>query len=195
MIPNEVTRGGSDYIGYDYKTVTADDENISLYLDAYENFGWELDDQAGLPSNAGPRVRARGIPARRYAGAAALRLKRDRKIPNKAELTRLQQHFEACMDCIAELEKSKTDRATILSILIGIIGAAFMAGAVFAVTAEPPVVWLCVLLGVPGLIGWAVPYYLFGVFIRKRTAEVAPHIEKKYDEIHDICEKGNALLH
>ncbi|MCL2752430.1 MAG: hypothetical protein FWE62_06730 [Firmicutes bacterium] len=191
MSANEVTRGGRDYIGYDYVSVTVGNEKVSMYSDAYENFGWVADD----PAKTGLHDHASGIPIRQFTGAATLKLKRDRKILNKAELTRLQQHFEACMDEIASLENSKTRMATVYSITTGVIGAAFMAGSVFAVTAEPPVVWLCVLLGIPGLIGWALPYLLFKKFAEKRAAEVAPLIEQKYDEIHEICEKGNALLH
>ena len=180
MISSEVTRGGKDYIGYEYKTVATDSEKASMFLDAYENFGWAPDGS---------------IPAKQFIGTVTLKLKRDRKILNKAELTRLQQHFEACMNEIAALENPRTMPATILPILVGIIGTAFMAGSVFAVTNEPPMILLCALLGIPGIIGWAIPYFLFVSFSKKRAVKVAPLIERKYDEIHEICEKGNALLH
>ena len=180
MKANEVTRGGKDYVGYDYKTVTASTEKTSMYLDAYENFGWLPDDS---------------MPTKEFAGTVTLKLKRDRKILNKAELTRLQQHFEACMDEIATLENSKSKLATIYSIVIGFIGTAFLAGSVFAVTNEPPLIILCVILGIPGLIGWALPYRLWKFWMKKRSVDVTPLIDQKYDEIHDICEKGNALIH
>jgi len=177
---NEVKKGGRDYIGYDYKTVTVESDKVSMYLDAYENFGW-------LPDEA--------MPASQFVNTVALKLKRDRKILNKAELTRLQQHFEACIDEISALENSKTKMAAVYSIAIGLLGTAFMAGSVFAVTAEPPIIVLCVLFGIPGSIGWAAPYFLFKFFVKKRTAGVNPLIEQKYDEVHEICEKGNALIH
>jgi len=180
MNMNEVTQGGRDYIGYDYKTINADSDKTSMYLDAYENFGW-------LPADA--------MPVRQLRTTVTLKLKRNRKILNKAELTRLQQHFESCMDEIAALENSKTKIATIYSIAVGLIGTTFLAGSVFAVTNEPPMIILCAILGLPGLIGWALPYHLFKYFTKKRAKEVAPLIEKKYEEIHEICEKGNALIH
>jgi len=179
MSSNEAAVSGKNYVGYDYKTITVDGEKASMYTDAYENFGWIPDESA---------------PAKQFAGVVTLKLKRDRKILNKTELTRLQQHFEACMDEIAAHENSKTIRATIYSIIIGLVGTAFLAGSVFAVTAEPPMILLCVLLGVPGLIGWAAAYPLYNFFINKRAAEVMPLIEKKYDEVHEICEKGSALV-
>jgi len=191
MNRNEVTKGGKDYVGYDYKTVAVPHDKVSLYLDAYENFGWIMDDSIP-PKEAKSMVT---LPVIKIGGAVTLKLKRDRKILNKVELTRLQQHFEACMDEIAALENSKTKTATMYAIIIGLIGTVFLAGSVFAVTSEPPLILLCVILGIPGLIGWALPYQLFRLFTKKRAAEVAPLIEQKYDEIHGICEKGNALVH
>jgi len=173
-------QSSQNYIGYDYKTISVDGAKTSMILDAYKNFGWAADDS---------------IPTRQLTGMVALKLKRDRKILNKAELTRLQQHFEACVDEIEALERSKTRKATVFSLVAGIIGTVFLAGSVFAVTAEPPITWLCVLLGIPGLIGWALPYLLYRVFEKKRSEEVMPLVERKYDEIHEICEKGNALIH
>jgi len=149
-------------------------------LDAYENFGWAPDDS---------------LPERQFAGKATLKMKRDRKILNKAELTRLQQHFEACMDEIAVLESSKTKTAAMYSVVAGMIGTAFMAGSVFAVTNEQPMIILCVLLGIPGVIGWVLPYFIFKRFAWKRMIAVKPLIEQKFDEICEICKQGNALIH
>ena len=178
---NAVTRGGKNYIGYDYKNIITSTDKASMYLDAYESFGWAPDDS---------------MPVRQQLGGIVnLKLKRDRKILNKAELTRLQKHFEASMDEIDTLENSKTSKAMIYSLVVGIIGTAFLAGSVFAVTNEPPLILLCVILGIPGLVGWALAYPIYKRIAHKRAAEVAPLIEQKYDEIHEICEKGNALLH
>lgn len=80
---------------------------------AYESFGWVLDERAQENSSAGKGM---------------LLLKRERKIVNKAELTRLQRHFESCMDEIRALESSKTSSATIWAIAAGLAGTAFMAG-------------------------------------------------------------------
>ena len=180
MIPNEITKNGKDYVGYEYKTVSAPSDKVSIYLDAYENFGWIQDETA---------------PTRQIVGMVTLKLKRDRKILNKTELTRLGQHFEACMDEIAAFERTKTRFAAICSISAGVIGTVFLAGSVFAVTNEPPLIALCIILGLPGLFGWALPHFLYKHFSEKRVATVGPLIEQKYDEIHEICEKGHALTH
>lgn len=77
---------------------------------------------------------------------------------------------------------------------VALIGTAFMAGATFAVVHEPPVIWLCILLAVPGFIGWIFPYFIHNGIARKKEQAIQPLIEKKYEEIYEICEKGHSLL-
>lgn len=175
-----------NYVGFEYKEITAEDSMVSLFLDAYENFGWELNDS--LPEN-GMVGKAAG------SSKTVIRLKRDRKIVNKAELTRLQRNFEACVTEIQTLEKRKTSTATVCALVLGILGTAFMAGAAFAVTAQPPYIVLCIILAVPGFMGWILPYFLYKKIQGRETEKVVPLIEAKYDEIYEICEKGNKLLY
>lgn len=169
-----------NFIGYEYKDVTVENEMESLYADGYENFGWQLDERSGV------------IPGISYT---TLKFKRDRKTLNKAELTRLQRQFDACVSEITALEKSKTSSAMIISLVIGVIGCAFMAGSVFAITAAAPAVILCAILAVPGFICWALPYFVYKSQVVKRGKKVTPLIEAKYDEIYETCEKANNLMH
>lgn len=168
-----------EFAMYEYKEVNVSSSQASFYLDCYENFGW-LADEHFAPQNVNEKL--------------ILKLKRNRKIANKAELTRLQRNFEADLREIEALENSKTTLATMLSLIVGILGTACMAGVVFAVTAEPPVVWLCVLLAIPAFAGWILPYFIFRTVKVRKTEQVTPYIEKKYDEIYEICEKGHSLL-
>lgn len=124
-----------------------------------------------------------------------IQLKRDRKILNKAELTRLQRNFEACVSEIQTLHGRKTSVASVCSLILGVIGAAFMAGSTFAVTAQPPHYILCILLAIPGFLGWILPYFLYKKIMGKQTEKITPLIEAKYDEIYEICEKGNKILY
>lgn len=172
---SDMVKKSREFTGYEYKEITADHRKASFLIDGYENFGWELD---------GNPVHEKGL----------LQMKRNRKIINKAELTRLQRNFESCIGEIEKLEKAKTDLATIYALVVGIIGTAFMAGSVFAVSAEPPHILLCILLAVPAFAGWIVPYFLYRRTVAKRTEQLNPLIEEKYDEIYEICEKGNRLL-
>ncbi len=174
------------YVGYEYKEVMAEDAMISLLLDGYENFGWELN--GNLPEAGGGGKNGR-------SSRTVLRMKRDRKIVNKTELTRLQRNFEACVAEIQVLERRKTTAATVYSLILGIVGTAFMAGSVFAVTAQPPLVILSIILGALGILGWIFPYFLYRKVKENETKKITPLIEEKYDEIYEICEKGNKLLY
>ena len=170
-MPNEERH----FTQYEYKEITALQNQISFYLDSYECFGWELDER--VPQKNG-----------------TLSLRRDRKILNKMELTRLQRHFEACMQEINNLESSKTTKAMIVSLTIGLLGTAFMAGSVFAVTAKPLIIWLTVILAIPAFLGWALAPISYKKIVNERTKTINELIEQKYDEIYEICEKGNALI-
>lgn len=175
-----------DYVGYEYKEVTAEDSMVSLLLDGYENFGWEINESLPMGS---VKDRA-GIVSK-----TVIRLRRNRRIMNKAELTRLQRNFEACIGQIQTLEKRKTSVAQVWALIVGLLGTAFMAGATFAATAQPPCVVLCIVLAIPGFLGWILPWFLYKRVQGKETEKVTPLIEAKYDEIYEICEKGNRLLY
>lgn len=170
---SEIKKDSAGFIGYEYKEVETKGNRASMYLDCYPSFGWTVDE-------------------RTKNGTVAL--KRDRKIINKVELTRLQRHFEACMAELDQLERSKTTAATITAIVIGLIGCAFMAGSIFLVTHEPPLWVPSFILAVPGFLGWILPYFAFKKLAAKRTKVVTELMEQKYDEIYEICEQGNQLL-
>lgn len=175
----QVETGNPPFIGYEYKKMIVDKEQASMYLDCYKNFGWLADENI-----AGGSGRSQ----------IAIQMKRDRKLVNRMELIRLQHHFEACSNEIEMLEKSKVSAAAMWAIMVGVIGTAFMAGSTFAVTHEPPVIWLCVVLALPGLGGWILPYFLYHIMYRKQTKKVQHLIEGKQEELYELCEKGHSLL-
>ncbi len=181
------------YIAYEYREVMVAEEFLSIYRDSYPCFGWEED-----PNHAASEIKDRSVSHRTKPGTdrgrRVIYFRRNRNISNKAELTRLQRNFDSCIQEIEELNRSKTTMGLTAALVVGILGTACMAGSVFAVTAEPPVIWLMVLLAIPGLIGWILPCYLYRRLVRKNTEEINPLIEQKYDEIYTICEKGNNLL-
>jgi hypothetical protein len=53
---------------------------------------------------------------------------------------------------------------------------------------------LMIILALPGFVAWGLSYLLYGKVKARKTAGVEPLIDKKYDEIYEICEKGHALL-
>lgn len=172
---SEIKRGGMEFVGYDYKEIAASGERALFCLDCYQNFGWLPDERT---------QETRGV----------LILKRERKIMNKMELTRLQRHFEACMDEIAALEKSKTANGAVAALCVGVLGTAFMAGATFAAVHVPPLWIATIILAVPGFLGWILPPFLYQKIVSRRSRVVAELIERKYDEIYEVCEQGSKLL-
>ena len=167
------------YVQYEYLNVSATADNAPLLLDCYENFGWTQDERH-FSSDTGRTV--------------TLHLKRARKIINRMELTRLQRNFEGCLQEIKLLERSRKQLASIWAAVLAIIGTAFMAGAVFAVTNDPPLYPLMVLLAVPGFAGWVLPYFIYHRLFARQHRKVQPLIDAKYQEIDQLCEKGHALL-
>ncbi|WP_042199945.1 hypothetical protein [Paenibacillus camerounensis] len=181
---NEITRSGSSFVGYDYKEVLIDPERTSMYVDGYANFGWVLEEKIQPASYTGKGP----------MGKVKLKLKRDRKILNKTELTRLERHFEACMRELERINYAKTSFAMMWALIIGIMGTAFMAGSVFAVTHDPPRILLCIVLAIPAFTGWIVPPVIYKTLVHKKAKKTDPLMEQKVDELYEICEKGNKLL-
>lgn len=174
---NETIKTSENYIGYEYKEITVDREKEGVYADGYPNFGWKL--ESGTDSIFG-------------LSTVSLKFKRDRKILNKAELTRLQRQFESGVNAIEKLEQSKTRTAFITALAIGLTGTGFMAGATFAFLAG--MIPLCIVLAIPAFIGWAAPYFSFIKIRNKRINTITPLIEQQYDAIYEVCEKAHSLL-
>lgn len=174
---SEITKNENNFIGYEYKDITVSRSMESVYADGYANFGWELDSTT---------------PSMHGISFVTLKFKRDRKIRNKAELTRLQRQFESCAAEIESLEKSKATGAMIAAFSIGLVGTAFMAGSVFAYLAG--MLPFSIVLAIPGFLGWILPYFCYVNIRRKKTAKVTPMIDNQYDTIYDVCEKANTLL-
>lgn len=184
----------SHYVGYDYMELEAERSEISFLLDSYENFGWMVDTHGydAICCEA-ESLHGRAKPIQNQH--VRVELKRDRKILNKTELTRLQRHFEACLQESKQLEQRKTSKATMVALIIAFLGTAFMAGSVFAVTANTPHIILCILFAIPGLIGWAVPYPIYRRIVAEDSVRMNQLIDQKYDEMHTICERGRKLVY
>ncbi|SFR88758.1 hypothetical protein [Anaeromicropila populeti] len=173
-----------EYRGYEYKDILVDKDKVGFYLDSYENFGWTVDE----------RFMSRALQTANAKGKIQLKLRRERGLINRVELTRLQRHFEDSIAQMERLERSKTATATMAALTTGLIGTAFMAGSVFAVIHEPPLILLCIMFAIPGFLGWILPNFLYKNLVFKRNEEINPLIQQKRDELYEICGKGHKLL-
>lgn len=183
----EMKRNAQAFVAYEYKEATVDRRRAHEYLDGYENFGWELDD-AYAPLTGIP-----GVPG--AGNMLSLHLRRDRRIVNRMELTRLQRQFEACMREIQTLENSKDIHATICSLCAGVVGLALLFCAAFTAITSKVLTWLSILLAIPGTIFCALAYPIYRRTYQRRSSVVEPLLDAKYEEISTICEKGHRLTH
>lgn len=169
-------KDNKDFIGYEYREMKVSGNDEQIITDGYNNFGWE---KTGETSN--------GL----YPSQVTLKFRRDRNIRNKAELGRLQRQFDNTVKTIGDMEKSKSSLASIIAYVIGIVGTAFMAGSVFSYLGN--VIWSCVVLAIPGFIGWIIPYFVYSKIKKVKTAKINPMIEDKYEQLYQICKKANGL--
>lgn len=174
---NEAGIKKNNFIGYEYQEVNVKQEMESVYVDGYQNFGWKLE------GTSTPTI---GV------NCVTIKFKRDRKIRNKAELTRLQRQFDACMHEIEALERSKSTSAEITAYSTGLLGTGLIAGATFSYL--DGMLPLMIILAVPGFIGWISPYFCYRSIKEKKTLQADPLIYQKYDELYAVCEKANGLL-
>lgn len=168
------------FVAYEYQEHTVEQRYASYYEDNYGCFGWQVEHQPPRKAEVQDKV--------------ILRLKRDRHIPNRMELTRLQRQFEAIMNDVRRLEHSVQNQATIAGLGCGLAGTVFMGGSTFAITAATPIVWLCAVLAVPGFILWGAAYPLYRYVQKQRAQEVQPLVEGRLDEMYEVCEKASRLL-
>ena len=175
---NVITNGGEDLADYEYKEVTATRCLEDIYAKGYPNFGWKLEERSLTPVGH---------------SAVDMRFKREHRIRNKAELTRLQRKFEQEAAEIGNLERSKRTAAIITALTVGLVGTVFLAGATFAFICAA-MIPLMIALAIPGFIGWFLPYPLYRKIRAKKSATVTPLIQQQYDAIFQVCEKGHALL-
>ena len=43
---NEITNNNENFVGYDYKDITAKRDMEGVYADGYTHFGWQMDESA-----------------------------------------------------------------------------------------------------------------------------------------------------
>lgn len=174
-----------DFIAYEYLSLNVKEDNITMYIDCYENFGWVVvsndhDYYINLQLNT--------------SNSFKINFKRDRKIKSKKELNNLQRKMETSLNNLEKLKKEPNNMGTIASLIVGFIGTIFMALSVFSITINEPLIVLCVIFGVIGLIGWILPYFVYKKIKFKKINKNNSLIEEQYDELNDICEQANNLL-
>jgi len=174
---DDTQRYENKFMGFEYKTISVHRNMEAVYTDSYPSFGWNLAEESIAPS----------------INNVVLKFKRNRKIINKAELTRLEREFEVQAKEIEKLEESRLTIPIIIAYGIGIIGTVFMAGSMFSYLAN--LLPLCIALAVPAFIGWIIPYFAYKNISQKKTKQILPIIDRQYDAVYKVCEKASELLY
>ncbi len=203
----ENQKNENKFVGYEYKTVKVQRDMEPVLSDGYKNFGWKLEksEPAVVKHVWGP-IRVMLAPLAIFPGSPfakmlrdhksetdfELKLKRDKNIPRKTELNRLQSQFEAYAKEINDLEASKKSTAAAAAHIVGFIGTVFMGVSVFSYLAN--MIPLSIFTAVPGFAGWILSYFTHKAVKGSKTKKVAPMIEQQYHKIYEVCEKADGLL-
>lgn len=149
------------------------------YTDGYACFGWQ---------------ESADKPREKNGDKVTLHYVRERNILNKTELIRLQRQFEDCMEQIQTMQRRADSIPLATALAAGLVGTAFIAGSVFAVTASTPMIWLTVLLAIPGFFLWGAAYPICKKEQRRQKDRLLPLIDAKYDEAAQTAQKAKKLL-
>lgn len=169
-----------DFVTYEYKTVSVKAQDQSRAADLYEAFGWEI--TASEPA---------------VAGGVTLSLKRDRKLPHRAELNRLERQAEGVAANIDRLQRSKTLGADIFAYIFGVVAALILGGGmclVMLVEGSLPALIGGIALGVVGIALCCVNYPIRQKIAANKTKQVLPLIDESEEKLANLLEQGNGLL-
>lgn len=193
-------------ITYEYKTLTVNRKLELQWQDGLEKFGWELVSSSPekikpvwgpfrimlAPLSILPGPCKNLVNGHDSQSSVELKLKRDKNLPNKNELNRLQGYFENTMNEMEHMERTKMVTAYIGSSVCGLLGTVFMTLSVFTVIAGNVIG--CIGFAVPGFIAWVLGAALYYILKGRREKSIEKEYEQKYEIIDDICERAYILL-
>lgn len=178
------------YIGYDYKEITVSKKLEPAWKDCYTNFGWEMEkSQPAVEKGVWEPLRIMIAPLAVFSGhffknmiqdhesvtKSALKMKRNRKIPNKEHL-----------------EKSKALGASVAAYIIGLLGTVCMALSMFSYLASNMAG--CIGFAIPAFLGWILSYVAYVVIKNRREEIVNKEMETKFDAVNEICMQAHKLV-
>ena len=158
----------------DVMSIRVDRGLQGLYRDTYERLGWTVD------------VRVRTLPG---APAVRMTMSRDRaSTPPRPDGGHAERTAVKALGELARLEAATAAAAQAAFATAATIGTALLAGAVFAVLASQ---WpLSVPLGALGVLGWAYAGPLRRLVHARRSAELAPLVDRQYEVIDALLARG-----
>ncbi len=169
-----------DFLTYEYMSKTVKANEQAQIADMYEAFGWEI-------TGVNPAV----------ADSVTLSFKRDRKLPHKQELARLERQAEETFTVLTRLESAKTKGSMIFALVFGCIAALVLGGGMSLVLLHSGSVaaWVGgIALGLVGIVLCGINYPLYRKAQEKKTRQLSPAIDENEEKLANLLEKGNDLL-
>ena len=163
-----------EFIAYEYKEVIINKKRLDLYLDCVINLGWEVTNKEN------------------HLGKIKLHLKRNYKINNREEVLKLEKDFEEKFNLLEKINNEKYDLGLMISLTVGLIGTACLAGATFSFLASK--IALMIILAIPGFVGWFLPYFINKKINNKNLVKVEQKNTELKNEIYSSMEKAFSLL-
>ena len=179
-----------DFVAYEYISVETNIDKEPLYIDCYENFGWELINNSTFVDKDDYFINNVTSSHKKIN----IKFKRDRKIKNKNKLQTLQRKLELSLNSIEKLEKEPNTISFIYAMSIGLLGTIFLALSVFSFTGNEIYYVPFILCGIIGIIGWILPYFIYKKIKSIKEQENISLIDEQYNIIYDVCEQANKLL-
>ena len=168
-----------DFVSYEYRTVSVKAKDQAQAMDLYEAFGWEV-------TGTSPAL-----------DGVTLSLKRDRHIPHKQELVKLERQAEDTFARIGGLERSKTQGASVFSYIFGCIAVLILGGGmslVMLVEGSIPALVGGIVLGIIGIVLCGVNYPIYKRLASQKTKALLPVIDETEEKLANLLERGNELL-
>lgn len=172
---------------YDYLSIEVSPNQEQLYVDCYQNFGWEFISSNENNLNKDYYVNNPNI---NKINLVTIKFKRDRKIKNKAELLILQKKMESTLKKIDKLDKEPEMKSTMYSIIVGVIGLLFLTFSILSY----PIYILSIINGIVTLACFLFAFLINGKIKKQKQEQNEVLIEKEYDLITEYCEKANKLI-
>ena len=168
-----------DFVSYEYRTVSVKAKDQVQAMDLYEAFGWEV-------TGTSPAL-----------DGVTLSLKRDRHIPHKQELVKLERQAEDTFARIGGLERSKTQGVSVFSYIFGCIAVLILGGGmslVMLVESSIPALVGGIVLGIIGIVLCGVNYPIYKRLASHKTKALLPVIDETEEKLANLLERGNELL-
>lgn len=161
---------------WDYQTITVARSEAEERLTALEVFGWTLQDQ---------------VPTILDRRTATFFLRRDRAIADRAALDALEaEHLDAVTE-VERLQRSPERVARTVAIIAGLVGVAYMGGAVFAYLDGGGLTYY--ILAAVAFAHCFLPIPLKKTILKKRSASVSGRLAEQRQAAHDVLEAAHAL--